>query len=144
MAFSEPLDIQYYSITVEPIEKQYIVKLYNANMQFIKVLPAGLITNDIKFSESIDAGQGELSLNVNLPIDTNYFNGVRYCKVFVSDNTGVDNMLIYSGWLSKVSRVYSNQKENIQIIFLSLYSLLEGVIIRKDGQPDGDTVFSKT
>lgn len=144
LAFSEPLDIQYYAVTVEPIEKQYIVKLYNANMQFVKVLPAGLITNDISFTESIDAGQGEMSLNVNLPIDTNYFNGIRYCKVYVSDNTGVDNLLIYSGWLSKVSRVYSNQKENIQVIFLSLYSLLQGVIIRKDGLQNGDSVFTKT
>lgn len=87
VAISEPVDVQYYSVTVEPIEKQYIVKLYDSSMQFVKVLPAGLITNDISFTESIDAGQGEMSLNINLPIDTNYFNGIRYCKVYVSDNT---------------------------------------------------------
>jgi hypothetical protein len=64
--------------------------------------------------------------------------------VYVRDNTGVDNLLIYSGWLSKVSRVYSNQKENIQVVFLSLFSLLQEVIIRKDGLQNGDSVFTKT
>lgn len=140
VAYSEPLEIQYYPIA-EPVEKQYIVKLYDGNMAFIKVLPAGLITNDISFTESIDAGQWELSLNINLPIDTSYFNGVRYCKVFVSDNTGVNDLLIYTWWLSKVSRVFSNNKENIQAIFLSIYSLMEDVIL-KNGS--GDVTFSKT
>lgn len=140
VAYSEALEVQYYPIA-EPVEKQYIVKLYDSGMAFVKVLPAGLITNDISFTESIDAGQWELSLNVNLPIDTNYFSGVRYCKVFVSDNTGLDNQLIYTWWLSKVSRVFSNNKENIQAIFLSIYSLLEDVIL-KDGS--NNTTFSKT
>ncbi len=124
---AEPIFIDYYSLEVKPIEKEYIVKLYDWNMNFIKVLPASLITNDISFSESIDAWQGELQLNVNLPIDTDYFDNIRYCKVFVSDNRSLDNQLLYSGWLSKVSRTFSNNKENIQTTFLSLYTLLNDI-----------------
>ena len=140
----EPIFIDYYSLEVKPIEKEYIVKLYDKNMEFIKVLPASLITNDISYSESIDAWQWEMELNINLPIDTDYFEWVRYCKVFVSDNTWITDLLIYSWWLSKISRVYSNNKENIQATFLSLFSLLEDVLLRKNWADDWNPNFSKT
>lgn len=129
---AEPIFIDYYSLEVKPIQKEYIVKLYDWSMNFVKVLPASLITNDISFSESIDAWQWQLQLNVNLPIDTDYFDNVRYCKVYVSDNRSLDNQLLYSGRLSKVNRTFSNNKENIQITFLSLYTLLNDVYFKQD------------
>ena len=140
----EPIFIDYYSLEVKPIEKEYIVKLYDKNMEFIKVLPASIITNDISFSESIDAWQWEMELSINLPIDTDYFENVRYGKVFVSDNNWINDLLIYSWRLSKISRVYSNNKENIQATFLSLYSLLEDVLLRKNWADNWNPTFSKT
>ena len=128
---AEPIFIDYYSLEVKPIEKEYIVKLYDWSMNFVKVLPSSLITNDITFTESIDAWQWQLQLNVNLPIDTNYFDNIRYCKVYISDNRSLDNQLLYSGWLSKVSRTFSNNKENIQTTFLSLYTLLNDVYFKQ-------------
>lgn len=136
--------IDFYNLELKPIEKEYIVKLYDWNFNFVKVLPASLITNDISFSESIDAWQWEMTLNVNLPIDTDYFDNVRYCRVYVSDNRNIQDVLIYSGWLSKKSRIYSNNKENIQLTALSLYSLLNDVILRKNWAIDWSTDFSKT
>lgn len=161
---AEPLYIDYYSLEIKPIEKEYIVKLYDWSMNFVKVLPASLITNDISFSESINAGQWQLQLNVNLPIDTDYFDNVRYCKVYmykilpeikynymVLENYGYFLtedwwkfltevqpelwdawQLLYSWQLSKVSRMFSNNKENIQITFLSLYSLLSDIYFMQD------------
>lgn len=129
---AEPVYIDYYNLEVKPIEKEYIVKLYNWSNNFVKVLPASLITNDITFSESIDAWQWQLSLNVNLPIDTDYFDNIRYCRVYVSDNRNLDNHLLYSGWLSKVNRTFSNNKENINAVFLSLFTLLNDVYFVQD------------
>ena len=129
---AEPIYIDYYNLELEPIQKEHIVKLYDWSMNFIKVLPWSLITSDINFSESIDAWQGQLVLNVNLPIDTDYFDNVRYCKVYVSDNRSLDNHLLYSGRLSKVNRTFSNNKENIQITFLSLFTLLNDVFFEQD------------
>ena len=40
IAYSEPLTIELYSEEVKPIEKQYIVKLYDQDMTFLKVIPA--------------------------------------------------------------------------------------------------------
>lgn len=140
IAYSNTLTIQIYSTEIQPIEKQYIVKLYDWSMNFLKVIPAGIITNDISFNETIDAWQGELKLNLVLPIDTDYFDGVRYCKVYMNDNKGTTNLLIYSWRLSQVQRQYSNQKENITVVFLSLWALLDTVILRNWTDP----TFSKT
>lgn len=129
---AEPIYIDYYNLEIEPIQKQYIVKLYDWSNNFLKVLSANLITNDISFSESIDAWQWQLTLSVNLPIDTDYFDNVRYCRVYVSDNRSLDDYLLYSGWLSKVSRTFSNNKENIQITFLSLFTLLNDIYFEQD------------
>lgn len=140
IAYSNALTIQIYSTEIKPIEKQYIVKLYDENMDFLKVIPAGIITNDISFNETIDAGQWEVKLNLVLPIDTDYFDGVRYCKIYMNDNKGTTDLLIYSWRLSQVQRQYSNQKENITAVFLSLRSLLDTVILRNWTDP----TFSKT
>ena len=129
---AEWIFIDYYSLEVKPIEKEYIVKLYDWSMNFVKVLPVSLITNDIKFSESIDAWQWQLQLSVNLPIDTDYFDNTRYCKVYISDNRSLDNQLLYSGRLSRVNRTFSNNEENIQVTFLSLYTLLNDVYFKQD------------
>lgn len=140
IAYSNTLTIQIYSTEIQPIEKQFIVKLYDWSMNFLKVIPAWIITNDISFSETIDAGQWELKLTLVLPIDTDYFDNVRYCKIYMNDNQGTNNLLIYSGWLSQVQRQYSNQKENINVVFLSLWALLDTVILRNWTDP----TFSKT
>jgi len=132
VVYSEAITIDYYSLEVKPIEKEYIIKLYDWSMAFKKVLSSNLITNNIKFSENINWGQGELVLNINLPIDTDYFDNVRYCKVFVSTNSGIDNKLIYSGRLSKMSRTFSNNSENITATFLSLFSLLNDIYFEQD------------
>lgn len=140
IAYSNTLTIQIYSTEIQPIEKQFIVKLYDWSMNFLKVIPAWIITNDISFNETIDAGQWELKLTLVLPIDTDYFDNVRYCKIYMNDNQGTSNLLIYSGWLSQVQRQYSNQKENINVVFLSFWALLDTVILRNWTDP----TFSKT
>lgn len=123
----------------KPIEKEYLVKLYDSNLNFVKVCPLSIITNDISFSESINTGQGELMLSLNLPIDTDYFANVKYIKVFVSDSAGLEDYLIYSGYLSKYTRIYSNNRENIQAHFLSLFSLFNEIYYKQGGE----TTFRK-
>lgn len=123
----------------EPIQKEYMIKLYDQHLNFVKVCPVSIVTNDISFSESINSGQGELTLNLNLPIDTNYFENVKYIKVFVNDSQGLEDHLIYSGYLSKYVRIYSNNRENIQAHFLSLFSLFNEIYYKQGGE----TTFRK-
>lgn len=124
----------------EPIQKEYLVKLYDKDLNFLKVVPAGIITNNLSYTETINAGQGQLTLNLNLPLDTDYFDNVRYIKVFMFDNQGTEDKLLYTGYLSKFSREYSNNAENIKVVFLSLYSLFTEVYYKSGTS----TEFTKT
>ncbi len=137
--YSNEIEIDFYPVE-EPIEKEYIVKVYDKNMNFIKVVPASIITKDISITETINAGQGQMALNLNLPITTNFFDGVRYCKIFENDNRWNENLLIYTWYISQIKRLFSNQSENIQVIFLWLNSLLSSVIYRNNNEETKFTI----
>lgn len=124
----------------KPIEKEYLVKAYDKNMTFVKVIPASIITNDIQYTESINSWQWQLILNLNLPIDTDYLEDVKYIKIFVNSNNWLDNNLLYSWYLSKYSRLFSNNKENVQATFLPLFSLLSEVYYKDSEWNDEFTI----
>lgn len=138
ITLSNVVEIDYRPRELTAVEKQYLIKLYDSNMDFIKILPTSVVTNDISFSETINAWQWALTLNVNLDIETTFFDWVMYCKIFESDNRWNDDLLIYSWRLSKIDRNFSNNKENVNLTFLSLFSLLNDVYF-KDWQ--GEFIF---
>lgn len=141
IVYSEPLTIELYSEEIKPIEKQYIVKVYDKNMNFLKIIPAWIITKDLKITETIDAGQGQLNIDVNLPIDTNFFDGAMFVKIYVNNSQWMEDFLLYTGQITQIERQFSNNQENIKVVCLSLRALLNNVIVRKE---DGDPKFSKT
>lgn len=140
IVISNEITIDFYSVEHKTIEKEYIVKLYDKNMQFLKIISSWIITNDISITETINAWQWQMALNINLPIDTDFFENAMYVKVYMNDNNGTENLLIYTWYISQIKRLFSNQAENIQVIFLWLYSLLSDVIFRKNW----DATFSRT
>ncbi len=141
IAYSQPLTIELYSEEIKPIEKQYIVKLYDQNMNFLKIVPAWIITRDIRIQETIDAGQWELTLDINLPIDTEFFQNAMFVKIYVNNSQWMQDLLIYTWQITQVQRQFSNDQENIRIVCLSLRALMSNVILRN---PSGDPKFSKT
>ena len=124
----------------EPIEKEYIVKAYDKNFTFKKVIPASIITNDITYTETKNSWQWQLVLNLNLPIDTDYLDDIKYIKVFVNSNNWLEDELLYTWYLSKYSRLFSNNKENVQATFLSLFSLLSEVYYKNSNWDDEFTI----
>lgn len=141
IAYSQPLTIELYSEEIKPIEKQYIVKLYDQNMNFLKIVPAWIITRDIRLQETIEAGQWELTLDINLPIDTDFFQNAMFVKIYVNNSQWMQDLLIYTWQITQVQRQFSNNQENIRIVCLSLRALMSNVILRN---PSGDPKFSKT
>ena len=124
----------------EAISKEYLVKAYDNNFAFVKVIPMSIITSDINYSESINSWQWQLVLNLNLPIDTDYLEDVKYIKVFVNSNNWLEDELLYTWYLSKYSRLFSNNKENVQATFLSLFSLLSDVYYKNSQWEDEFTI----
>ena len=132
--------IDYYNLEKKPIQKEYLIKSYNSDFVFQKVIPMSIITNDISYNENLNWGQGELVLNLNLPINTDYLDNVKYIRVYVNSNNWLEDKLLYTGYLSKFTRQFSNNKENIQATFLSLYSLLSDIIYKNNEWQDEFTI----
>ena len=132
--------IDYYNSEKKPIQKEYLIKSYNSDFVFQKVIPMSIITNDISYNENLNWWQGELVLNLNLPINTDYLDNVKYIRVYVNSNNWLEDKLLYTGYLSKFTRQFSNNKENIQATFLSLYSLLSDIIYKNNEWQDEFTV----
>ena len=126
IVYSDWVDVEEFEKD-EPIQKEFLVKAYDKNNNFVKVIPMSIITNDISFSENIDWWQWQLVLNLNLPLATDYLDNVKYLKVFVNDDSWLNNHLLYTWYLSKFTRQFSNDSENIQATFLSLFSLFSEV-----------------
>lgn len=121
---------------VKPIEKEFTVKFYDKNFNFVKVVPMSIITNEISFSETINQWQWQLNLNLNLPLATDYLDNVKYVKVFVNDNSWLNDYLIYTWYLSKFTRQFSNDAENIQATFLSIYALFNEVYFKVNDETE--------
>lgn len=121
---------------VKPIEKEFTVKFYDKNFNFVKVVPMSIITNEISFSETINQWQWQLVLNLNLPLATDYLDNVKYVKVFVNDNSWLNDYLIYTWYLSKFTRQFSNDAENIQATFLSIYALFNEVYFKVNNETE--------
>lgn len=119
-------------VVEKPIQKEYIVKTYDKNNNFVKIIPMSIITNDISYTESINAWQWQLVLNLNLPIDTDFFDNIKYVRVYCSDNRTLNDELLYAWYLSQYSRLFSNNKENVSATFLSIYSLLSDVVFQNN------------
>ena len=120
----------------EPIQKEFLVKAYDKNNNFVKVIPTSIITNDISFTENIDWWQWQLVLNLNLPLATDYLDNVKYLKVYVNDDSWLNNHLLYTWYLSKFTRQFSNDSENIQATFLSLYSLFSEIYFQQNNETE--------
>lgn len=138
--YSDWLEVEE-SWKIKPIEKDFLVKFYDKNFNFVKVVPMSIITNEISFSETINQWQWQLTLNLNLPLATDYLDNVKYVKVFVSDSAWLEDFLIYTWYLSKFTRQFSNDSENIQATFLSIFALFNEVYF-KDW--NDDTEFTLT
>lgn len=127
---ADSIYIDFFEQTSKPPQKEYLLKLYDKDMHFIKMIPESELTNTVSFSENINWGQWELSLNIAFPINTDFFEWIKYIKVFESDIEHLDNRLIYTWYISKLVRSYNNNKENIKVSFLWLYSLLSSLYLK--------------
>lgn len=78
------------------LQKEYNVKIYTLAGVFVRVIPGKLIMNPISFSESMNAGQGELRLKLALDIDSTLVAYNQVIKVYESDKEHTARV-IYTG-----------------------------------------------
>lgn len=101
------------------------VKIYSVDGTLIDAISPGLLIGGISWSASIDGGQGEARIRLNMPISSAITG--RVIKIFSTDVYDPTWKCVYTGIISKISRVIE-KTEYIEISALGLATVLSYVL----------------
>ena len=108
--------------------KKYLLKIYDSTgATFKETINPATIKNDIIFSSSINGGQGQLNISLNVEFDNYSANiaDMNIVKVYqVDDTNNLTGRLIYTGFISTIKPFWSGSDEGVNITLLGLSSLL--------------------
>jgi len=122
------------------IKKNYQIKVYWVDGVFKRTISPSIIMNTIVFDSQINGWQWQLSLNLNVTIDNDWFEIGDLVKVYCYDDQHIDWRIVYFGSISRISRQFTKQGEYIQLICIWLFAFMSRIFY-KDAT---DYVFNKT
>lgn len=94
-----------------------------------ETLDTNLLLSEISFTENLNGWQGELVLEINKPItDSTYsFGDIVQINKFWERLSQDSSPTIYTGYVSRIGRIQSNQnKQIVELTLLGMGSLLSG------------------
>lgn len=111
------------------MQKKYQAKIYNLSGTYLKTINPNQIMNEIRFSSKIGGGQGQCTIELNLPIDDFDEGGsidhMRIVKIYEMDDTfNKSPLLIFTGFISQYVPFFNAGNEGVRLILLGLVSLL--------------------
>lgn len=108
------------------LQKEYNIKIYSLAGVFQRVLPGKLLMSGVSFSETINAGQGELRIKLNLPITSTLVQYNQIIKVFESDKDN-EARCIFTGIVGNLRRASEGGQTYIEVRAVGLASMLTWV-----------------
>ena len=107
------------------MKKKYLLKFYQKNGDLISTVHPEIILSEIEFTETVNSGQGLLTLELNLTFDDFenevLFVGIQnFIKVYEIDEDNKNGQLIYTGIVGKYS---PNLKANAETVTLECNGL---------------------
>jgi hypothetical protein len=115
------------------MNKTYTIKIYSLSGGFssgyIKTIASELIMNEPRFSSRVGGGQGELTVELALPMD-DFGEGVsikamNLVRLYEADDeNNLTPTLLYSGYISQYVPFTDEGREGVRITALGLVSLL--------------------
>lgn len=111
------------------MNKTYTIKIYTLAGAFIKTIPSKLIMNEPRFVSRVGGGQGELQVELALPMDDfdegNSIKAMNLVKLYEADDeNNLTPTLIYAGYMSQYVPFFDEGREGVRITVLGLVSLL--------------------
>lgn len=115
------------------MNKTYTIKIYSLSVGFsggyIKTIAPTLIMNEPRFTSRVGGGQGELQVELALPMD-DFDEGVsikamNLIRLYETDDeNNLTPTLIYSGYISQYVPFTDEGREGVRVTVLGLVSLL--------------------
>lgn len=105
------------------MQKGYNIKVYELDGTFERILSPSVVMSRVSFSESVNGGQWELNLKLNLPFNTTQIWYNNIVRVYVTDENNTPR-LIFAGIVGNIKRVIENNWEYIDVDVVWLASIL--------------------
>lgn len=124
------------------MRKSYEVKIYELDGSFVQTMKASQCMNDFSFSSSINSGQSDCDIELDLPFGDSTYTEWLFAKVLCYDENNLEGVVIFTGQISKTRRTYTAGIEKINLTILGLPSLLNDVYFPNStkNQSAGQTV----
>lgn len=107
---------------------RFDIKTYNKDGTFKTTINPNCVMNDISFTENVNGGQGQLTLNLALSFGDNSFQWWDLIKVVLFNERYKQGKQIYFGYISQITRKYDANKGYIVLTCLWIASLLNKII----------------
>lgn len=109
------------------MKKSFTVKVYWINGAFKKTLSWKEVIDCFEFSSQINGGQGEWTLVLNKEFGDTEISTGDIVKVYVYTDNNPSGVILYSGYISRLARKYTPQKNVIEYKMIWLSSILNFV-----------------
>lgn len=106
------------------MNKSFEIKKYSLSWSFIETVRRINLISDFSFSSSINAGQGDCDLELNLSIADTTFSLWQFLKIYVFTDIYPNWKLMYSWMITKLTWNITSWKETLTLNLLWLWSLL--------------------
>lgn len=103
--------------------KQYQLKLYDKTMTYISTINTSKVISDIQFSNTMNWGQGNITLEIDADFDDTTYSLSDVVKIYVYDENN-SWTLIYSWFVSKINRIQDTNSQNIELELIWIVWLL--------------------
>ena len=112
-----------------PSNKQYLIKFYAPDGTILSVLDETIQSKEIAFSSKFNSGQGELSLDLRVDFDdlvakADFVELMTFVRIYEMCAERPNGVLLYTGFVSKISPYITSGVEGVSVTILGLGSLL--------------------
>lgn len=123
------------------LNPKFSYKIYNRAGTLIGNLPVNRVKSEPKFSENINGGQGNMTILLSGDVmDSPVSEGNIIHVLVFGDGFDADGEVVYRGSVEKITRVYTESQQVLNVELYGLGYFLQKVFFRSGG----NLVFSKT
>lgn len=107
---------------------RYEIKINDKEWTYMTTINPNLVMNEISFTENVNGWQWQLKLDLALSFWDTTFQGGEIVKIILYNERYKQGKLIYSWYVSQISRIYDVNKWYIEITCLWIASLLNSIL----------------
>jgi len=109
------------------MKKEYQFKTYSKSNIYKHTINPKIVMSDVRFSETMNGGQGQLTVKLDLSFsDTTFLEG-DLIKVTEYDTNNPDGIAVYFWFISKIKRKEDTNSKYIELVCLGIASLLKSI-----------------